>query len=320
MDPAKRKEIASKGGRAAHAKGTGYEFTSDEARIAGKLSHAKTRLAAANVIASESSDSDVTTERQTAPHNSNFLGNSEAARAVRQRLELIAHTDKHILITGETGTGKTMVAELIHKLSRRHSRAFCSINCAAVSETLIESELFGHKRGAFTNAFDNRLGYFLIADRGTLFLDEVGEASPGLQAKLLRAIDSGRFNPVGSDRELTSDVRVLASTNVDLADALRSHKFRRDLYYRLFGLSLHMPPLRERMEDLPLLVEYCVNERARSFCDPVPFDGDAMQILTKHVWPGNVRELFAVVESALLLANAVGASSVSAKHIEFPLW
>ncbi len=216
----------------------------------------------------------------------------------------VAATDSPVLVTGETGTGKGVLASAIHAWSERARGPFVSLNCAALPETLIESELFGHVRGAFSGATSDRLGRFKAADGGTLFLDEVGEIPPALQAKLLRAVQDGCFEPVGSDRTVRVDVRIVAATNIDLQRAIADGSFREDLYYRLAVFPIHMPPLRAHIEDLPAI--------ARSFLDDLsrrtgrgPWDIDEAQLhaLCARDWPGNIRELVNVLERATILAE-----------------
>jgi two-component system response regulator HupR/HoxA len=201
-------------------------------------------------------------------------------------------TDLTVMITGESGTGKEMVARAIHYESRRAARPFITENCGAVPDSLLESELFGHKRGAFTGAVEDRVGLFQQADGGTLFLDEIGETSPAFQVKLLRALQEGEFRPLGSNRPVTVDVRVIAATNRDLEEDVRTGRFREDLYYRLATIPLHVPPLRERPMDLPQLAAHLLAATARILDKPVDcIDTVAMQALAAYHWPGNVREL-----------------------------
>jgi transcriptional regulator with GAF, ATPase, and Fis domain len=233
-----------------------------------------------------------------------IVGGSAALRAVLQEVDQVAVSDATVLITGESGTGKELIAGAIHAASPRRARALVKVNCAAMPANLIESELFGHERGAFTGATLKREGRFSLADGGTLFLDEIGELPLELQAKLLRVLQEGEFEPVGSSRTRRVDVRVVAATNRDLGALVRDGGFRGDLYYRLNVFPLRLPPLRERAEDIPELVE-CFLQRfatrhARSF---EPLSQTDLQLLKACPWPGNVRELHNVVERAAVAAR-----------------
>jgi transcriptional regulator with PAS, ATPase and Fis domain len=217
-------------------------------------------------------------------------------------VERIADTDTTVLITGESGTGKEVLARLVHATSGRAARPFVALNCAAVPETLVESELFGHVRGAFTGAVANRSGRFAQAEGGTLFLDEVGDLTAGAQAKLLRVLQEREYSPVGDSRTVAADVRVLAATNTDLEAAVAAGRFRGDLYYRLNVIGLEVPPLRARPGDIPLLADLLLaraNQRLRR--QVVGFTERAMECLTHHAWPGNVRELENVIERAVAM-------------------
>ncbi len=215
-----------------------------------------------------------------------------------------ARTDTTILITGETGTGKELLAQEIHRLSRRASRPFVVVNCAALSETLLESELFGHARGAFTGADQAKPGFFEIANGGTIFLDEIGDVSPTFQLKLLRVLQQGEYNRVGDTRVYHTDVRVLAATNQNLSDAVRAGRFRADLYYRLNVVHLHLPPLRERKDDIPALVHFFLQKCSQRLNRPAPrLSPEALQLLERHDWPGNVRELQNAIERAVIMCD-----------------
>ena len=232
-----------------------------------------------------------------------IVGRTEAVREVLDRIHLIAPVNSTVLITGESGTGKELAARAIHSLSPRRSRPFIAMNCAAVPESLLESELFGHEKGAFTGATSRRKGMFELADGGTLLLDEIGEMPPQLQTRFLRVLETRRFMRVGGDTEIQVDVRVIAATNQDLREAVRRGTFRRDLYYRLNVLHLELPSLRQRKPDIPILVRHFVREVSeahdREFKGLAP---EAMQILLEYDWPGNVRELRNLVESMVVLA------------------
>ena len=212
--------------------------------------------------------------------------------ALCELIERVAPYDLSAMVTGESGTGKEMVARAIHYESRRASRPFITENCGALPDTLLESELFGYKRGAFTGAVDDRVGLFQQADGGTLFLDEIGETSPAFQVKLLRVLQEGEFRPLGSNRVVSCDVRIIAATNRDLEDDVRTGRFREDLYYRLATIPLHVPPLRERLMDLPLLARHLLNNSCLVMGKEVTgFSSAALECIAAYSWPGNVREL-----------------------------
>lgn len=218
-------------------------------------------------------------------------GNSPL-NAVCSLVERIAPHDLSVMVTGESGTGKEMVARAIHYESRRASKAFITENCGALPDTLLESELFGYKRGAFTGAVEDRVGLFQQADGGTLFLDEIGETSPAFQVKLLRVLQEGEFRPLGSNRAVTVDVRVIAATNRDLEEDVRTGRFREDLYYRLATIALHVPPLRQRLMDLPLLAGRLLKSSCQALGKEVEgFDDAVLAAFAAYAWPGNVREL-----------------------------
>jgi DNA-binding NtrC family response regulator len=250
---------------------------------------------------------EVTTLRRQLGDRGSFgpmIGNSPAMRAVYHVVEQAAPTTASVLVSGESGTGKELVAQTIHQLSPRAAAPYVPINCAAIPEALLESELFGHEKGAFTGAIERRPGCFELADRGTLFLDEVAEMMPATQVKLLRALQERRFRRLGGRAELPVDIRVVAATNAVPADAVRDGRLREDLYYRLNVVAVHLPPLRERKEDLPLLIDAFVTEfnarDGRSLAGVAP---DAMGALERHEWPGNVRELRNVIERAVIMAH-----------------
>jgi formate hydrogenlyase transcriptional activator len=238
-------------------------------------------------------------------HNfAEIIGRSRALRHVLRDVETVAPTDSAVLIRGETGTGKELVARAIHDLSKRRERTLVKLNCAAIPTGLLESELFGHERGAFTGAIAQRVGRFEVAHRGTLFLDEIGDIPLELQPKLLRVLQEGEFERLGSSRTLKVDVRVIAATNRDLAAMVAEGTFRADLYYRLNVFPLRLPPLRERAEDIPLLVSYFVQKHARRMnkrIETIP--SAAMEALTAHTWAGNIRELENFVERAVILTR-----------------
>ena len=243
--------------------------------------------------------------RQLREHGAfgSLIGNSPEMRKIYQVVELAAPTGASVLITGESGTGKELVAQTIHQLSPRATFPFVAINCAAIPETLLESEIFGHEKGAFTGAADRRQGCFELADRGTLFLDEIGEMTPATQVKLLRVLQERSFRRLGGRTEQSVDVRVIAATNIDPAEAVKAGKLREDLYYRLNVFSFRLPTLRERKEDLPLLVQAFINEfNTRNQKSIAGVDQQAMRTLEQYAWPGNVRELRNVIERATILA------------------
>jgi len=232
----------------------------------------------------------------------NMIGESEAAQRIYRVLERVADTDSTVLITGESGTGKELVARTIHFNSRRRDKPLIPVNCGAIPEHLLESELFGHERGAFTGAAATRVGRFEAAHGGTLFLDEIGEMHPALQVKLLRAIQEREFERVGGSRTIRVDVRIVAATNQDLEQAVKERRFREDLFYRLNVIPLEVPPLRERREDVPLLVGHFLEkfngEKGRRVDG---FTDDAMALLMAYEWPGNIRELENLVERVVIL-------------------
>ncbi len=233
-----------------------------------------------------------------------IIGTSEKIREVVELIMSVAPTNISVLITGESGTGKELVAKAIHKLSPRKDMPMISVNCGAIPEGLLESELFGHEKGAFTGAVATKKGYFELADKGTIFLDEIGETPLTTQVKLLRVLESGEFMRVGSGELRKVDVRVIAATNRDLGEMVRRNQFRKDLYYRLKAVTIHVPPLRERPEDIPLLLEYFIKETVTE--NHIEFGGfteEALRIIQNYQWPGNVRELKNFVESVLVLAG-----------------
>ncbi len=235
----------------------------------------------------------------------NLIGKSPVMLQLYDLLERVSVTSAPVLISGESGTGKELVARALHHGGPRAKAPFVAVNCAAITDTLLESELFGHAKGAFTGAVEARKGLFVEADGGTLFLDEVGEIPIGLQAKLLRALETGTVRPVGGGGERKVDARIIAATNRDLARAVQEKKFREDLYYRLHVIPVHLPPLRARREDIPLLVEHFAARVAEQHADQPPREitAEVMRRLLELPWPGNVRELKNAVERLLLLAR-----------------
>ena len=235
------------------------------------------------------------------------IGLSESLVEVYRVIDRVADTTCTILITGDSGTGKELVARAVHRKSQRNSKAFVAVNCGAIPEALLESELFGHARGAFTGAHANKVGRIALAEGGTLFLDEIGEMPMSLQVKLLRVLQAREYSPVGDNRTLKADVRIVAATNVNLENAVQAGTFREDLYYRLNVIHLTVPALRERPEDVPLLVQHFL-KKAKERVGRSTIDGvsrAAAQILADYQWPGNVRELENTVERAVLLCQGV---------------
>jgi len=234
-----------------------------------------------------------------------IVGHSRAMRALFQLLETVAATSSTVLITGETGTGKELAARAVHHASARRAHRFVALNCSAIPETLLEAELFGHVRGAFTGAVSARQGRLESAHRGTLFLDEIGTMSPALQAKLLRVLQEREFERIGDSHTIRIDTRIIAATHADLKQLVSDGAFREDLYYRLNVIPIHLPPLRERREDIPLLVQHFLQKLGREISPPRPgvtFSQDAMRRLMAYRWPGNVRQLENAVERALALS------------------
>ena len=233
-----------------------------------------------------------------------IIGNSSGIRSVYRVIEQAAPTQASVLISGESGTGKELVAQTIHELSPRGTFPFVAINCAAIPETLLESEIFGHEKGAFTGAHDRRTGVFELAHRGTLFLDEIAEMQPATQVKLLRVLQERTFRRLGGRQEQSVDVRVIAATNVNPLEASRNGKLREDLFYRLNVFNIELPPLRDRKEDIPLLVQSFLNEFNKTLGKAIrAVDQDTMYLLEHYPWPGNIRELRNVIERATILSE-----------------
>jgi len=232
------------------------------------------------------------------------IGNSPALEAVLEQVERVAPTGSTVLIQGETGTGKELIARAIHNISPRCGRAFVKLNCAAIPLDLLESELFGHEKGAFTGAIAQKIGRFELADKGTLFLDEVGDIPASLQPKLLRVLQEQEFERLGSARTHQADVRLVAATNRDLTDMVSRGQFRSDLYYRLNVFPVLLPPLRERREDIPALVTHFVEILGRRMGKQIEhIPPETMSALSSYEWPGNIRELQNLIERAVILSN-----------------
>jgi two-component system response regulator PilR (NtrC family) len=231
-----------------------------------------------------------------------MIGKSPAMAALFDLVKTVARTGSTVLVSGESGTGKELVAKAIHTLSPRRDAAFVSVNCGALPETLLESELFGHLKGAFTDAHQNKKGLFEAAHRGTIFLDEIGETPPAMQVKLLRVLQDKRIRRLGDTEEVDVDVRVIAATNRPLDTLVRDGRLREDLFYRLCVIPVNLPPLRERRQDIPLLAEHFLHEFAREMAKKVTeISPEAMSALEGYLWPGNVRELENVMERAVAL-------------------
>ena len=263
---------------------------------------------------------------------SNIIGRSEPMLAVFKLVQTIARTTSTVLITGESGTGKELVARAIHFNSLRREAPFVALNCAALPDTLLESELFGHMRGAFTGADSNKKGLIELAEHGTIFLDEIGEMNPSVQVKVLRVLQDRRFRRLGGLEEIEADIRIIAATNQDLSKMVADGTFREDLYYRINVIPVHLPPLRERQEDIPLLAEHFL-EKYRTQMDKqvTGISGEAMDLLNSYDWPGNIRELENVIEHAVALEQArvilpgslpqairAGAQAVAAAGVSLP--
>ena len=239
---------------------------------------------------------------RTSHQFSNIIGTSSAMVALFQLIETIAATNSTVLITGESGTGKELIARAIHVNSPRRERPFVAVNCGALSETLLDSELFGHMRGSFTGADSNKKGLIEVAEKGTIFLDEIGEMSPVVQVKLLRVLQERKFRRLGGTEEIDADIRILAATNRDLTKMVAEGSFREDLFYRINVIPMRVPPLRERQGDIPLLAEHFVSRFAEQMHKPVSgISGAAISLLTQYGWPGNIRELENAMERAVAL-------------------
>jgi transcriptional regulator with PAS, ATPase and Fis domain len=245
-----------------------------------------------------------------------MIGTNERMQEIYEEIEKSAKTNVRVLITGETGTGKELVARAIHKLGERNEKPFIKMNCAAIPSELIESELFGYRKGAFTGAYQNKTGRFQAADHGILFLDEIGDMSPETQAKVLRAIEEGEVQPIGSTDTVQMDVRIITATNKNLGRAVQDGQFREDLYYRLNVVNIDLPPLRERKEDIPDLVDYFIT----GFCEEfnktrLRITERASQFLLMRDWPGNIRELRNLMEKLVVFSNDEIVDSHHIKHL-----
>ena len=268
----------------------------ENARAFGEVSELKDKLVLEKLYLEDELRSELRFEE--------IVGKSEALRRVLQQVETVAATDSTVLIYGETGTGKELIARAVHNLSTRRSRSFVKLNCAAIPTGLLESELFGHERGAFTGAISQRVGRFELANRGTMFLDEIGEVPLELQPKLLRVLQEREFERLGSTHTMRTDARLIAATNRDLTEMVKAQEFRSDLYYRLNVFPVRVPALRERPEDIPLLVRHFVQQFSRNLgrtIDTIP--SETMSMLIKYPWPGNIRELQNVLERGVILTT-----------------
>jgi len=246
-----------------------------------------------------------------------ILGQSKSIKSILELIDKVAPLDTRVLITGENGTGKELVARAIHKKSQRKDKPFIEVNCAAIPNELIESELFGHEKGSFTGAFNQRIGRFELANKGTIFLDEVGDMSPQTQAKVLRAIEDGKIERVGGGKKIDVDVRIISATNKELLEEIEKEKFREDLYHRLNVIPIIVPPLRERKDDIPILVDAFAREiTTRHKKPPVKFLDDSLKLLQEMSWSGNVRELKNIIERIIII---IDKREIARSDIEFLL-
>lgn len=256
-------------------------------------------------------------EMLTKGNKHSILGESTIIRQVRESIEAVAGSDYPVLIHGESGTGKELAARMIHRLSHRLKKPFIAVNCPAIPDTLLESELFGHCRGAFTGADKDKEGLFFAANNGTLHLDEIGDISATMQTKLLRFLQEGEVRPVGSTRTLTTDVRVIASTNRLLEEKVKDNSFREDLFYRLNVIAIHMPPLRERSEDIALLAQYFLGKTLTEMnIDEMHIDHDVLSYLATKEWPGNIRELQNTIRRLVVFSGRGNITMTSVQRIE----
>ncbi len=273
-----------------------YRLVKENQRLIEELKEANRRLEEENILLHREAEKHYEFE--------NIIGQSEAMQEVFRLMRKVIPTDTTVLITGETGTGKELIARAIHYNGPRKHKLFVTQNCAALPDTLLESELFGHTRGAFTGAVTDKKGLFEIADGGTIFLDEIGDTSPAFQQRLLRVLQEGEIRPLGAAKTIKVNVRVISATNRDLYSLVRAGKFREDLYYRLNVFQINVPPLRERREDIPLLAEHFLKKYRRKLKKNIPgIDREAMKVLLTAPFPGNVRELENEIERAVTLAD-----------------
>lgn len=289
-----------------------FDFVTKPWNNAGLMQRIETalELTAARQETEEKADDDIW-------DRSRMIGKSKTLLNVLATVRRIAKTDASVLITGESGTGKELIAEIIHRNSRRTGKPFVKVNLGGISQTLFESEMFGHRKGAFTDAVADRKGRFEMADKGTIFLDEIGELDIGCQVKLLRVLQEQTFEVLGDSRPRKVDVRVICATNADLVQMIREHAFREDLYYRINLITVHLPALRERKSDIPLLIDYFVKRQCReNGLPPVEVTAEAIAYLARLPYPGNVRELKNLVERTLLITakNRLEASDFEAQQ------
>ncbi|MBK5298037.1 MAG: sigma-54-dependent Fis family transcriptional regulator [Vicinamibacteria bacterium] len=279
------------------------------------LSLEKTVLVVRNALRQRTLEAEIRDLRARVDRRLTMMGESEAMGQLREQIAMAAPTNGRVLVFGENGTGKELVARTVHALSRRHAGPFIEVNCAAIPEELIESELFGHVRGAFTGAVSDRRGKFEAADGGTIFLDEVGDMSLKTQAKVLRALQEQVVEPVGSTQRIKVDVRVIAATNKDLPTAIRRGEFREDLYFRLAVIPVFVPPLRERQNDIAVLADFFMTGFAQEYGRrPKAFTADAVALLQRYAWPGNVRELRNLIERMVIM---VPGDTITAGDLAF---
>lgn len=282
-----------------------YELALENRRLLKELQAANERLKDENIFLKN----EVSKELRCA----DIIGQSPAMRRVFERVNKVVDNSVTVLLTGETGTGKTLLAAYIHHHGPRKGKIFLEQSCGVLPEALLESELFGHKRGAFSGAVQDRKGLFEVADGGTLFLDEISEMSPALQVKLLQVLQEGKFRRVGENEFRQTDARIITATNKDLQEEVQKGRFRADLFYRINVFPIHIPPLRDRLDDIPMLAEYCLNKYRRKLNNQVTgFNQDVLQDLCRYDYPGNVRELENLVERALILSTS--------EHIEAGEW
>src|SRR5947207_7088969 len=281
------------------------------------LSLDKTVLVVRNALRQRRLEAENQALRAVVDRHQTMIGESYAMRQLREQVAMAAPTNGRVLVYGENGTGKELVARTIHALSRRRAAAFVEVNCAAIPEELIESELFGHVRGAFTGAVADRRGKFEVADGGTIFLDEIADMSLKTQAKVLRVLQEQTMEPVGGTTRIKVDARVLAATNKDLQSEIRSGNFREDLYFRLNVVPIFVPPLRDRQEDIPLLADHFMAEVPQEYGRRVKsFETGALAVLQRYPWPGNVRELRNVIERLMIMVPGDAISAIDLSFLD----
>ena len=293
-----------------------FDFVSKPLDLNDLRNIVRSALRVAQTPSTVASVAPVVTAHQSAPGTRRMLGDSPAVEKVRQMIERLARGQAPVYISGESGTGKELAARLVHELGPRSDKPFVPVNCGAIPEQLMESEFFGHKKGSFTGAVQDKDGLFKAADGGTLFLDEVGDLPLAMQVKLLRAIQEKSVRPVGSQTEIKVDVRVLCATHKDLGDLVSEGRFRQDLYYRLNVIQLHIPSLRERMDDIPLLADQMCSRLASQMGMKNPrLTAETLENLSHYSFPGNVRELENILERALTLCDG---TEITPEHLHLP--